>query len=87
MGGALKILFPFCEGKDNCEKLPIINVIASLCRRKGLGEICTGMKVSRCVWLHENSAHCQKGGISHKGEGMRDIRDTEHGCGREDLAK
>ena len=24
MGGALQILFPFCQGKDNSEKFPII---------------------------------------------------------------
>ena len=46
MWGALQVLFPFAQSKDDGEKLLIIDIIVSFCCREGLGEVCTGMKVT-----------------------------------------
>ena len=36
MGGALQVLFPFCQGKDDGEKLSIIDIIVLFSGREGL---------------------------------------------------
>ena len=46
MWGALQVLFPFAQSQDDGEKLSIIDVIVAFRCREGLGEVCTGMKVS-----------------------------------------
>ena len=46
MWGALQVLFPFAQSKDDSKKLLIIDVIVAFCCREGLGEVCAGMKVS-----------------------------------------
>ena len=46
MWGALQVLFPFAQSKDDGEKLSIIDVIVSFCCREGLGEVCAEMKVT-----------------------------------------
>ena len=46
MCGALQVLFPLTQSKDDGEKLSIIDVIVVFHCREGLGEVCTGVKVS-----------------------------------------
>ena len=46
MWGALQVLFPFAQSKDDSKKLSIIDVIVAFCCREGLGEVCAGVKVS-----------------------------------------
>ena len=46
MWGALQVLFPFTQSKDDGEKLSIIDVIVSFCCREGLGEVCAWTKVT-----------------------------------------
>ena len=46
MWGALQVLFPFTESKDDGKKLSIIDVIVVFHCREGLGEVRTRMKVT-----------------------------------------
>ena len=46
MWGALQVLFPFAQSKDDGEKFLIVDVVVALHSREGLGEVCTGVKVS-----------------------------------------
>ena len=46
MWGALQVLFPFAQSKDDSKKLLIIDVIVAFRCREGLGEVCTGVEVS-----------------------------------------
>ena len=46
MWGALQVLFPFAQSKDDSEKLLIIDIIVSFCCREGLGEVHAWMKVT-----------------------------------------
>ena len=46
MWGALQVLFPFAQSKDNSEKLSIIDTIVSFRCREGLGEVSAQMKVT-----------------------------------------
>ena len=46
MWGALQVLFPLAQSKDDGEKLAIIDVIVAFCCREGLGEVRAGVKVS-----------------------------------------
>ena len=48
----MQVLLPFTQGKDDGKKLSIIDIIVSLHHREGLGEISTGVKVTRGVRLH-----------------------------------
>ena len=42
----MQVLLPFTQGKDDGEKLPIIDIIVLFCSREGLGEVHTGVKVT-----------------------------------------
>ena len=59
MWGTLEILFPFGESEDDGEEFSIINIIIIFGRGESLGEVDTGMEVTICVFLHEDSA-CSK---------------------------
>ena len=39
MWGALQVLLPFTQSKDDGEKLPIVDVVVAFCCREGLGEV------------------------------------------------
>ena len=52
MWGALQILFPFTKSKDDGKEFPIVDVIVAFHCGEGLGEISTGVKVTRGVRLH-----------------------------------
>ena len=77
MWGALQVLFPFAQSKDDGKKLSIIYVVVVFRHREGLGEVSTGVKVTRGVRLHQDCTSCKERGICHEQEGMRDIRDAE----------
>ena len=66
MEGALQVLFPFPQGKDDSEKLLIIDIIVLFCGREGLGEVSARVEVTRGIWLHQNHASCEKRGICHE---------------------
>ena len=86
MGGALQILFPFSQGKDDSKKFPIIDVIVLLCSGEGFGEVSTRVEVARGIRLHQNCTGSKKRGVSHERKGARDIWDAEDGGRREDGA-
>ena len=46
MWGALQVLFPFAQSKDDGEKLSIIDIIISFHCREGFGEVRAGVKVT-----------------------------------------
>ena len=52
MWGALQVLLPFTQSKDDGEKLLIVVVIVVFHYREGLGEVCTRVKVTGSVRLH-----------------------------------
>ena len=52
MWGALQVLFPFTQSKDDGEKLSIIDIIVLFHCREGLGEVHAGMKIPSGVRLH-----------------------------------
>ena len=66
MGGALQVLFPFHQGKDDGKKLSIVDIVVPFCSREGLREVGTGVEVTRGIRLHEDCAHCEKRGIHHE---------------------
>ena len=77
-------MFPFCQGKDDSKKFPIIDVIVLLHRGEGFGEVSARMEVTSGIRLHQNCTSGKKRGISHEQKRVRNIRDTEDGGGRED---
>ena len=52
MWGALQVLLPFTQSKDDSKKLPIVDVIVAFHCREGLGEVCTRVKVTGSIRLH-----------------------------------
>ena len=70
MWGALQVLFPFAQSKDDSEKLSIIDIIVSFCCREGFGEVCTGVKVTRGVRLHQDCSSREERSICHEREGV-----------------
>ena len=72
----LQVLFPLSKSEDNSKELPIIDVVVALGQREGLGKVSAGVKVSRCIRLHQDCTGSEKGGVGHEGKGVRDIRDT-----------
>ena len=70
MWGVLQVLFPFAQGKDDGKKLSIIDIIVSFCCREGFGEVCTGVKVTRGVRLHQDCSSRKEGSICHEREGV-----------------
>ena len=59
----------------------IVDIIISFCSREGLGEVSTGVEITCSIRLHQDCASHKEGGIRHKQEGARDIRNTKDGCG------
>ena len=51
--GSGEVVSPFFQSLDDCEELPVIDVIVSLRRREGSGVIGTGMEVPVGVLLYE----------------------------------
>ena len=76
--------FPFCQGKDDSKKFPIIDVVVSLHRGEGLGEVSARVEVARGIRLHQNCTSGEKRGVGHERKRARNIRDAEDGGGRED---
>ena len=66
MWGVLQVLFPFAQGKDDGEKLSIIDIIVSFCCREGFGEVCAGVKVTRGVRLRQDCSSREEGSICHE---------------------
>ena len=62
-------LLPFTQGKDDGEKLSVIDIIVSFCGREGLGKVSTRVEVTRGIWLHQDHSSCEKRGICHEQEG------------------
>ena len=69
MGGALQILFAFCQGKDDSEKFPIIDVIVALHSGEGLGEVSARVEVTRGIRLHQDYTSGKKRGVCHEQKG------------------
>ena len=76
MRSSLQVLFPFDEGEDDSEELPIIYVVVSFCGGESFGEVSAGVKVSSCIRLHQDCTSCEEGGVGHEGEGASDIWDA-----------
>ena len=73
---SLQVLFPLYKGEDNGEELSIIYVVVVLGQGEGFRKIGTRVEVACFVQLHQDSAGSQKGGVSHEGEGVSNVRDA-----------
>ena len=53
-GGSMETVSPGLEGVNDCEKLPVIDVIVSLSQGKELGEGGARMPIAICVGLEKD---------------------------------
>ena len=72
--GALKVLAPFIQSKNNSKEFPVINVIILFDWCEYFGKISTRVMVSIVISLHEHSSCSKEGGVSHDSKGVGDIR-------------
>ena len=82
--GSLQVLAPFLKCKNDCQKLPIVDVVVSLSRGEGSGEVSAGVKILIGIRLKENGSSCKERCISHDGKWSGHIRDLEYGGRGED---
>ena len=75
---ALEIMSPMIQGVDNSKEFLVIDIIVPLCRGEHLRKICTGMKVSITIFLHENSSTSQERSIGHNDERTTNIWEAEY---------
>ena len=75
--GALQVLFPFCQGKNDYQEFMVIDVIIPFCSREGFREVSTGMEIARSIRLHRDCTSCEERGIWHEQEGAQEIRDAK----------
>ena len=68
--GALQVLFPFCQGKNDYQEFMVIDVIISFCSREGFREVSTGMEIARSIRLYQDCTSCEERGICHEQEGV-----------------
>ena len=52
--GALEVMMPMIQGMNNGKKFTIVYVIVPFHWGEHLGEVCTGVKITVIVLLHEN---------------------------------
>ena len=80
---ALEVVMSMIQGMDNSEEFLIIDIIVLFCQGEHLREICTGMKITVVILLHEYPPTGQERGIGHDNEGMSDIGKMEYRSGLE----
>jgi hypothetical protein len=51
MSGTLKVLFPLRQGKNNSEKLLIVDIVISFSSNEHLGKVCTRMEIGVSILL------------------------------------
>ena len=79
MGGALNILVPFSESKNNGEEFAVVNIIVSFSGKESAGEVGARVEVAVRVGLEKDSASGEQRGIGHDGKRASDIRDRKYG--------
>ena len=72
--GALKILAPFIQSRNNSKEFPVIDVIILFGWCECFGRISTRVMVSIVISLHEHSSCSEEGGVSYDSKGAGDIR-------------
>ena len=76
---SLQILAPFFKCKNDRKQFPVVNVVISLGRGEGAGEVGARVKVLIGVGLKENSSRCEERHIGHDGKWLGYIWDKKYG--------
>ena len=69
----------------DCKEFAIIDVIIPFSGSEDFREVCTGVKVTIGVFLHEDPPGSSEGGVSHDEEGFDMVRECEDGLFQEGL--
>ena len=81
MFGSGKVMSPLFQSLDYCKEFPVVYVVVPLCWGEGVGVICTGMKVSIGIFLHQYSSTGGERGVSHNKEWFGGVWHFDHRCG------
>ena len=78
-----EVMSLFLEHLDDCQELPVVDVIISFCKGEGSGMVGTGVKVSVGGLLHKYPSSGGEGGIGHDIEWPGGVRHLDY-QGREE---